>query len=132
VRILVADDELVSRSKMQHIMQQFGDCDAVDDGRDAVEMFRAAWESPPPYDLICLDVHMPVVSGTKALRLIREAEEEMGLGSGARARIVMVTSDAGHATVRSSLESGCDEYVVKPLNPERVKRKIMTLFPRRY
>ena len=132
MRILVADDELVSRSKLQAILNKFGHCDAVEDGGDAIDSFRAAWEQMTPYDLVCLDIHMPEVSGTEALKIIRDDEERMGLGPGARVKAVMVTSDADHFTVTRAMESGCDEYIVKPINPARVNDKIMKLFPRRY
>ena len=45
MRILVVDDELVSRKKLQKIMDSFGECEAVDSGKAAIEAVEEAWKT---------------------------------------------------------------------------------------
>ena len=59
MRILIADDDLVSRAKLQKIMSTFGACTAVTSGYEAIDAFKSAWDAWVPFDLIALDVLMP-------------------------------------------------------------------------
>jgi two-component system chemotaxis response regulator CheY len=49
---LIADDELVSRKKMQKIMESFGECTTVETGADAVTTFKGSLRRGKPFDLI--------------------------------------------------------------------------------
>ncbi|MBU2552721.1 MAG: response regulator [Proteobacteria bacterium] len=128
MRILVVDDELVSRKKMRRIMSNFGDCDMAENGRQALAAFESSWERLMPYDLLMLDIHMPELDGTEVLKTIRQREAEMGVAHGAGLRIVMVTAVSDGNMVSSSLASGCDEYIVKPFDILTVTEKIRRLF----
>jgi len=59
MRILIVDDELVSREKLRKIMDSFGQCIVVENGADAL---RVATSQNPP-DLILLDIIMPEMGG---------------------------------------------------------------------
>ena len=67
MKILVVDDELVSRKKMQKIMELVGECVVAENGTDAVAAFKEAIENESPFDLISLDIAMPDMSGIEAL-----------------------------------------------------------------
>ncbi|HPS93510.1 MAG TPA: response regulator, partial [Deltaproteobacteria bacterium] len=64
MKILVVDDELVSRMKMKRIMDSLGECKEADMGSQAVALFRDAWKREAPFDLITLDITMPEMDGT--------------------------------------------------------------------
>ena len=74
MKIMVVDDEMVSREKMKMIMGHFGECEAVENGADAVEKFVGAWNSWTPFDPISLDVQMPEMDGVEVLNRIRGME----------------------------------------------------------
>lgn len=68
MRILIVEDDFASRKFMMNFMSAYGDCDGTVDGMEAVEAYMMALEDKQPYDLICLDVMMPVhgwISGLK-------------------------------------------------------------------
>jgi two-component system chemotaxis response regulator CheY len=67
-----------------------------------------------------LDIRMPVMNGTQALKAIRDLEHEMGLGKPDRAKVVMVTVYDDMTTVVSSFYNECDGYITKPFDKQRV------------
>ena len=127
MRILVVDDEMVSREKMKMIMGHFGHCDAVENGSEAVEAFVKAWNSWAPYDAISLDVQMPEMDGIQVLGKIRGLELEKGVAENNRAKIVMVTARADKETLVSCIQAGCNDYVVKPFDKATVAKKLAKL-----
>jgi len=85
MKILIVDDEFVSRKKMHKIVQNFGKCKVVDSGKAAISAFKTAWESWTPFDLITLDVSMPEMDGIEVVYKIREIEKENKVGAGGKA-----------------------------------------------
>lgn len=124
MRILVVDDEMVSREKMKMIMGHFGQCDAVENGADAVEKFVNAWNAWSPYDLISLDVQMPEMNGVEVLNRIRGMEREKNVPESKRVRVVMVTARSDKDTIMTSIQAGCNDYVVKPFDKMIVAKKL--------
>lgn len=127
MRILVVDDEQVSRKKMTRLMLDFGDCDAVDSGTSAVAVFASALDNNRPYTLVTLDIAMPDMKGTEVLEKIRELEKSRNIAPDNRTRILMVTSHADHETIVQSIKTGCDDYIIKPFTKEIIGKKIRKL-----
>ena len=125
MKILVVDDETVSRKKLQKIMSSFGECEAVESGKAAIKSFEQAWASfTPSFDLITLDVSMPEMDGTEVLKRIRELEIKKEVPLKKRVKIFMVTSNSEKDTVATSVEAGCDDYIVKPFDKEILLAKL--------
>jgi two-component system chemotaxis response regulator CheY len=75
MKILVVDDDPVSRKMLQKIMSSFGECEEVENGKAAIKSFEQAWANfTPSFDLITLDIRMPEMDGTEVLNRIRELE----------------------------------------------------------
>ncbi len=125
MKILVVDDELVSRKKMQMIMEGIGECLAVENGTEALNAFRQAWESWVPFDLITLDIVMPDMDGTEVLNEIRKIEEERKIPKDKKVSIFMVTSQSEKDTIISCIRAGCDDFITKPFNRETVTKKLI-------
>jgi len=124
MKVLIVDDQQVSRKKIQKIMESFAECKAVNGGQAAVDAFKNAWKSSIPYDLITLDVSMPDMDGTEVLYNIRELEKEKNIPKEKRVKILMITSSADKDTVITCIQAGCDDYLVKPLNREIISNKL--------
>jgi two-component system, chemotaxis family, chemotaxis protein CheY len=114
LKILIADDDYTSRLTLQAMLKGYGDTYLAADGSGAIAAVKASLAAGAPYDLICLDVTMPMVSGQAALVEIRRLEQEAGGTPPPRARVVMTTGHADTDTVRNAIREGCDGYVVKP------------------
>ena len=124
MKILVVDDELVSREKIRRIMEHFGQCKAVESGEAAIAAFHEAWNNWSPFDLITMDISMPTMSGLETLQKLREMEKEKSVPEEKRVKIIMATSDADRDTVVTCLAEGCNDYIVKPFNQKTVETKL--------
>ena len=109
-RVLVVDDSAVNLEVCQHILEREGaEVDLARDGREAVERLRA---EPGSFDLVLMDVHMPVLDGIDAARLIRG---ELGL---AALPVIALTASALVAERERVLASGMDDFLTKPFDTE--------------
>ncbi len=114
-RVLVADDDDLSREIMQAILQEQGlVVDAAEDGDAAVEMVAAA--EPFTYDALLMDMHMPHLGGTEATRAIRALERD-DVGA---LPIIAVTADAFEEDRRAAMAAGMTAHVSKPLDLPRL------------
>ncbi len=125
MKILVVDDQFVSRQKAQKILSQYGDCDAASSGAEAIEAFKVSHDAGLPYDLIVMDILMPEVDGIETVRQIRDWEESIGIPFGRGVKILMVTA-TGSSNVFDSFEAGCQGYIVKPFTKEKLVKAINT------
>lgn len=112
VRLLVAEDNATIRDLLGLLLQQGGLAfDAACNGKEALQKW-----SQGPYDLILMDVQMPLMDGFEATRAIRGEEEKRG----GHIPIVALTAHANQADQEKCLEAGMDEYLAKPFNLQRL------------
>ena len=127
MRILIAEDDFASRKFMFKFLSKYGECDIKVDGMEAVDAYLMALEANDPYDLVCLDIMMPILDGYQALKAIRDLEEERNLPEERRAKIIMTTALNEGANVNQAFDLGCVAYAGKPIDQakfENVLRKL--------
>ena len=108
MRVLAAEDNPTNQLVLRTIMQTFGvDLTLVGDGLQAVD----AWKKGD-FDLILMDIQMPVMDGVAATRLIREHETQ---GTRPRIPIVALSANAMTHQVAEYLGAGMDLHVAKPI-----------------
>jgi len=127
MRILIAEDDLGSRKFMQQFLKIYGDCDVTVDGIETVDAFLLAWDEEVPYELICLDIMMPKLDGLKALKIIRELENDKKVAEDKRVKIVMTTALNEQQTVYDAFDLGCEAFAAKPINQEKLKEVLEKL-----
>ncbi len=127
MKALVAEDDFASRKFITNYLNQFGECDATVDGMEVVDAFMMAYEDEEPYDLVCLDVMMPVMDGYQALKAIRDIEEEKGIPVEKRVKIIMMTALNEERNVKKAFEMGCTVYCAKPVDIEKLKEVLQKL-----
>ncbi|KAI9497301.1 hypothetical protein BDB00DRAFT_868740 [Zychaea mexicana] len=115
LQILIAEDNVVNQKLALRILQKFGhDVKIVSNGKLAVEAFESQ-----RFDMIFMDVQMPVMGGFEATQSIRRIESESG--TDARIPIIALTAHAMIGDREKCLDAGMDEYVTKPLRmPELI------------
>ncbi|CQR74247.1 Response regulator MprA [Sporomusa ovata DSM 2662] len=120
MRILVAEDDMVSRKFLSKFLSQYGECDLTVDGLEALDAFLLSLKDNNPYDLICLDIMMPKVDGVKVLKTIRQLERQNGVLPEKHAKVIMVTALGETNYVQQSFELGCDAYAAKPIDIDQL------------
>ncbi|MBF0295473.1 MAG: response regulator [Magnetococcales bacterium] len=116
-RILLAEDEPANRMILKAFLKNTPwRIDAVKDGSEAFLQFTRE-----RYDLVLLDVEMPVMDGYTAARAIRNWEQNNGQP---RTPIMALTAHAMRDHRERSLEAGCDHHLTKPIRKERLIQEI--------
>lgn len=122
MRILIAEDDFVSRQVLCRFLESFGTCDVAIDGREAVRAVELALEGKEPYDLICLDIMMPRMNGQEALKAIRQLEQQHAASGHAKILIATALRDAEN--IQRAFLSKCDGYLMKPFNRPQVHEQL--------
>ena len=116
-RILAVDDEPLILKGLRFSLEQDGYIvEEALDGQSALDMIQST-----QYDLILLDVMLPVVSGTDVLRQMREFTDTP---------VIMLTAKGDDMDRILGLEYGADDYMVKPFNILEVKARIKSVLRR--
>ena len=115
-RILLAEDIALNQEIAMEILSMTGvQVEVADNGREAVEKFEA---SPEGYfDIIFMDIQMPVMDGYEATKLIRRLHRK----DAENVWIVAMTANAFVEDIRLSREAGMNEHCSKPVDPERLQ-----------
>ena len=114
-RILTADDNVLNREIIKELMHGTGaEIDCVEDGKQALEAFLRS--DAGYYDLILMDVQMPVMNGLDAAAAIRTAPRE----DAKSVLIFAITASAFSEDVEKSLRYGMNAHITKPINLEQL------------
>lgn len=116
MRILIAEDDMVSRKFLQKFLERYGECDIAADGLETIDSFLYAINENKPYDLICLDIMMPKLDGIKALKIIRDIEVEKKITEAGKVKVIMTTALNDKKTVTAAFDAGCEAYAWKPID----------------
>ncbi len=127
MKSLVVDDEFVPRTMLQRSLQGHGASDAASTPAEAMVAVRHAIQQKEPYQLICLDIEMPGGSGQDLLKEIRQAEEQLHVPVELRAKVLMASGRSEAEQVKASFFNGSNGFLVKPVDVERLTRKLREL-----
>src|SRR6266700_3350255 len=117
MRILIADDELMSRRLLEKTMQRAGyDVTAVANG----QLAAAELCKPEGPRLALLDWIMPELDGPGVCREVRKRKDQSYV------YMILLTSKERKEDVVAGLESGADDYLTKPFDPEELKARLRT------
>ncbi|MCF8145879.1 MAG: response regulator [Deltaproteobacteria bacterium] len=143
-RILLTEDNITNQQVALAIIKKLGlDADAVTNGAEAIKSLQTI-----PYDLVLMDVQMPVMDGLEATRRIRNAERGTGKGeeapptsdfrlpsSGLRAPtsgipIIAMTAHAMQGDRERCLKAGMNDYMAKPISPQILAETLKKWLPK--
>jgi len=116
MRILIVDDELVSREKLRKIMDSFGQCVVVENGADAL---RVAISQNPP-DLILLDIMMPGMDGYEVCKRLKGNRRTSNIP------VIFISVRSEEDDEAKGLGLGAVDYITKPFSPSIVKARVRT------
>jgi len=116
-RILLADDSIDNRLLIRAYLGKTGyGLDEAENGQVAVDKLVSG-----RYDLVLMDIQMPVMDGFTAVRRVRQWERE---NNSPRTPIIALTASTFDETVRKAIEAGCDSHLGKPLRRSTLLRVI--------
>ncbi|MEA3353347.1 MAG: transporter substrate-binding domain-containing protein [Campylobacterota bacterium] len=108
--ILLAEDNSINREIIHSILDNSGIIiDDAYDGSMAIEMFKTA---PNKYELILMDINMPIVSGNEAAKEIREQDKDIP--------IIALTASAMKKDIEQTKKAGMNEHLNKPIDIEKI------------
>jgi len=115
MRILIVEDDFVSRTVLTRFLAPYGQSDIASNGFEGIEAFTLALAGEG-YGLVCLDIMMPGMNGQDVLKEIRDKEMQAGIPQKKAAKIIMTTSLQAPKDVFSAFyQGGCDCYLTKPI-----------------
>jgi CheY-like chemotaxis protein len=119
LQLLLAEDNRVNQKLALRLLEKMGHHVVLAvNGEEAIEMLRLR-----PFDLVLMDIQMPVLGGVEATRKIRKEEQS----SGAHAPIIAMTAHAMAGDAEKYLLSGMDGYVSKPIQVDLLRAEIERL-----
>ena len=119
LHILLAEDNELNMEIAEFMLQNEGaDVTKAWNGREAVEIFRKS--EPDEFDVILMDIMMPVMNGYEATKMIRSLERE----DAKTIPIIAMTANAFTEDRLKAKEAGMDEHIAKPVDPELLVKVI--------
>ena len=114
-RILLVEDNELNQEIAVEILRQSGfEVDVADDGAVAADLMKKA--GPGQYDLILMDIQMPIMNGYDSARQIREMERP-GISD---LPIIAMTANAFDEDRRAALEAGMNGHIAKPIDVQKL------------
>ena len=125
LRALVADDSPTNRLVISEMLTECGiDITLVENGREAVDAWQDQIAQAQGFDIVLMDISMPVMDGVTALTMIREQEAAQGNDP---VPVIAVTANAMPHQVADYLIAGFDTHLAKPFKQAELLHAIMTL-----
>jgi CheY-like chemotaxis protein len=121
-RVLLVEDNEINQQVACELLRAVGFVvDVADNGEIAVAQVQARFQAGVPYDIVLMDMQMPVMDGVTASRLIRETFGAEQLP------IVAMTANAMKADRERCLGAGMNGFVTKPIDPEELWKALLSL-----
>ena len=122
VRILLVEDNKVNKMVAEGILGKLGfSADTADNGQQAIDMLEAA-----SYDIVFMDVQMPVMDGYQATRAIRGGKTK---AANPKVPIIAMTAHAMKGDREKCLQGGMDDYISKPISPRKLAKALEKWLP---
>ena len=117
-RLLLVDDNKLNIKVAMRALEPLNlDIDTCENGKEAIDMVK----SGNNYDVILMDIMMPVMSGESALNNLKQI-------SGFRTPVIALTADAVAGAKEKYISEGFVDYIAKPFSKEQIKEKLDTIF----
>ncbi len=123
IKVLVVDDDELITNIMAALLEGLGikQLETTNDGLKAISML---YDANPIYDLVLCDWNMPIKNGLDVHNAMRAAERYIDTC------FMLVTAVTEAKQIRAAIEEGVDDYIVKPIEEQKIMKKIQRYFPK--
>ncbi len=122
LKVLLAEDNAINQRVATINLNKMGHkVDVAENGKDAVKMFRDNL-----YDVVLMDIMMPVMDGIEATRLIKEIQQEQAIKKGVP--VIAMTANALKGDREKLIAQGLDGYICKPFKNSELKQELINHF----
>ena len=123
IRVLIVDDDQLICELLSVYLRDMGIA-FIETATDGMKAISAIYEANPVFDLVLCDWNMPVKSGIDVHKAMHAAERYNA------SIFMLVTAIAEAKQIRAAIESGIDDYVIKPIEQDKLRAKMASFFPR--
>ncbi len=134
MKLLIVDDDIVGRIALQELLMPYGIVHVAVNGAEAIMAYRHSLEAGNPYDLIFMDLLMPVMGGPQALAEIRQLERKRKQPKESSAKVILVTglharNGAGRVGQKllAQMQDQSDGHLEKPVKKQELTELLRTL-----
>jgi|GEM_PF-713934 len=121
-KILITEDNEMNRKLVGVLLDKLKlNYDFASNGKDALDLLINAAKENKKYDLMLLDMHMPVMDGLETINKIRSNDRLKDL------YVIALTAHAMKGDSKKYIDAGCNDYISKPINKEDFRCKIINL-----
>ena len=124
MKILVIDDDPVTREVLGGVLKRFGDVVFAHNGSEGVVKINEAFTEKVAYDLICLDVMMPQMSGKEALKVIRDIEKRHNVPA---TKVFIITALTSNLVRKDFLDGDDLLFIEKPFRKDALIAHVKAL-----
>ena len=118
MQALIVDDSSFIRRYLKQLLGSLGaGCEESTNGQEAIDRLSKG----EVYDLMLLDVNMPVMDGLACVKAITCGSLKASM------KVMMVTTEADNSCIIQALDDGADEFLMKPFTPESLREKLLML-----
>jgi CheY-like chemotaxis protein len=118
-RVLVVDDNKINLNLLKSFLsrkRKYAGVGSAENGQQAVDLFISNAEQAKPYDIVFMDISMPIMNGFEATREIRAWEKKQKTTAGSGTLIIALTGLAGSRDQAEAFDAGIDVYLTKPVS----------------
>lgn len=120
MKALIVDDCALSRQLLIISIEEHAEIEVAENGKEAIALVKQAIDQNENYNLICMDLTMPVMDGHETMQAIRAMESEAGI---AKSKVFMITASSCPDDMIKAITLGeCDDYIVKPVMRKAIRK----------
>lgn len=127
MKTLIVEDNKSSSEILKKLLAPFGAVSIATNGEEAFDLYCNARSEGAPFELMLLDILMPLVDGHTCLAAIREYEEHLGIVGSDAIPVIVISSINESGDLYQATAQGCSAYLVKPIDKEKLFFEIKRL-----
>ncbi|KNZ69931.1 transcriptional regulator NarL [Thermincola ferriacetica] len=124
MEVLIIGEDFFSRRFLQLTLSKFANCKIAVSGRQAINYVKLTLGRDRPYQLIIVDNNLFDMDVTQLVKNIRLLEESGGKPGSPKSKILVLSSPHRHSSVLDTFKEGCDGWITKPIDEEKLLEKI--------